>query len=242
MRPIIGITCNSLDSSNSISSSYFSAIENAGGTSIILPNTRNDSCIMDFIGLIDGLLLAGGVDIDPLYFGEEPRPLMGKIDIDRDYFEMRLIPEALKVDMPILGVCRGIQILNVAMGGTLYQDISMSSKSILKHRQDAPSSYATHTIDVQPESQLLKILGKSTIRTNSFHHQAIKEAAPGLFISAFARDGIIEGVESTNHTYVIGVQFHPEQMWFNNPPITNLFIRYISAAKAYRQRQKRDEI
>jgi putative glutamine amidotransferase len=239
MRPIIGITCSSTDLSNSISTSYVSAIENAGGTSILLPSIRNDSCITDYIRLIDGLLLAGGVDVDPLYFGEEPRPLMGKIDVDRDYLEIHLIPEALKMDLPVLGICRGIQVLNVAMGGKIYQDISMSAKSILKHRQDAPGSYATHTIDVQSESQLLRILGSSTIRTNSFHHQAVREAAPGFIISAVAQDGIIEGIESINHTFVVGVQFHPEQMWYNNPPITNLFVEYVSAAKEYRQRQKR---
>lgn len=239
MRPVIGITCSSTDSSNSVGASYVSAIENAGGTSILLPSIRNDSCIMDFMKLIDGLLLSGGVDVDPFYFGEESRPLMGKIDIDRDYLEMHLIPEALKIDLPVLGICRGIQSLNVAAGGTLHQDISMSSKSLLKHRQDAPGSYATHNIDVKSESQLMRILGGSTIRTNSFHHQAVREAAPGFIVSAIARDGIIEGIESTAHTYVVGVQFHPELMWFNNPPITNLFVAFVSAAKVYKQRQKR---
>lgn len=238
MRPIIGITCSSTDSSNSISTNYVNAIEKAGGTSILLPSTRNDSCIVDYIKLIDGLLLAGGVDVDPLYFGEEPKPLMGKIDIDRDYLEIHLIPEALKVNLPVLGICRGIQILNVAMGGSIYQDISMSGKSILKHRQDAPGLYATHTIDVLSKSQLIRILSNSKIRTNSFHHQAVREAAPGFIISAVARDGIIEGIESINHNFVVGVQFHPEQMWQDNPPITNLFLEYVSAAKAYRQRQK----
>jgi putative glutamine amidotransferase len=238
MRPIIGITCTTADSTNAIGISYISAIENAGGTPILLPLVQNNSCTADFLSVIDGLLLSGGVDADPFLYGEEPRPALGRIDVDKDRVEMSLIAKTLEIDLPILGICRGIQILNVAAGGTLYQDISMYSSTILKHRQDAPRSYATHAIEVQEGNRLLDILGQSSIRVNSFHHQAVRKAAPGFIVSAIARDGIVEGIESAHHSFAIGVQFHPELMWQNNPPITALFVAFVSAAKAYKAATK----
>ncbi len=241
MRPIIGITCTTMEPDggsavNGIGTSYINAIEHADGTPILLPLIQNDSCIADFLNVIDGLLLSGGVDADPSLYGEEPQPELGRIDVDKDRVEMSLIRRALQIDIPILGICRGIQILNVAAGGTLYQDISMSSNPVLKHRQNAPRSHATHSIDIQEGSLLLDILGHSAIRVNSFHHQAVKKIAPGFIASAATRDGIIEGIESTQHTFVVGVQFHPENMWQNNPPVANLFVAFIRAAEAYKQR------
>jgi len=235
MRPIIGITCSTTESGYSVVASYINAIEMSRGIPIPLPSVKSEECILEFVNLIDGLLLSGGVDVDPYFFGEEPKPLMGKIDVERDYMELFIIPKALEIDLPILGICRGIQVLNVAAGGTLYQDISMHTESILKHRQDAPGSYATHFIHVQPKSKLMEILGKPLIRTNSFHHQAVKEVASGFIVSAIAEDKIIEGIESTKHSFVIGVQFHPESMFQNNPPIINLFDSFVKAAKTYKQ-------
>ncbi len=163
---------------------------------------------------------------------------MGKIDVGKDRIEMALIHKTLEMDMPVLGICRGIQMLNVAAGGTLYQDIYMSPNPTLKHRQDAPRWYATHDIQIQEESRLLDILGHSTIRVNSFHHQAVKEAAPDFVVSAVANDGIIEGIESTRHDFAVGIQCHPEGMWQKNPPIANLFVAFVEAAEAYNQRRK----
>ena len=232
MRPIIGIT------GNSVGDDYINAIERAGGTPIGLPMVKDDSCIADFLSLIDGLLLSGGVDVDPQLYGEEPLPAQGKIDVARDRVEMLLTCKAIEMDLPILAICRGIQTLNVAAGGTLYQDVSMASNAVLKHSQNAPRSYATHTIDVQAGSRLLNILGQSPIRVNSFHHQAVKKAAPEFIISAVARDGVIEGIENAHHSFVIGVQFHPEHMCENTPPIASLFAAFVDAAKAYNQQQK----
>ena len=238
MRPIIGITCATKNSENSIGTRYTDAIEYAGGTPILLPMIQNDLCLADFLSVIDGLLLSGGVDVDPFLYGEEPRPEQGRIDVARDCAEMSLIPRAMEVDLPILAICRGIQVLNVAAGGTLYQDASMFSNTVLKHRQEAPGSYATHAIDVQEGSHLQNILGQSEIRVNSFHHQAVRDLASGFAVSAAARDGIVEGIESRHHSFIIGVQFHPELMWQNNPPIASLFVAFINAAKAYNQKQK----
>jgi len=240
MRPIIGITCGTSGtdgnlSENSIGGSYISAIENAGGTPIVIPIVQNEACLDDSFEIIDGLLLSGGVDIDPLYFGEEAESGLGKVDADRDRVEIYLTTKALKKDIPILGICRGIQTLNVVAGGTLYQDINTDLSNILKHRQTAPGWYGTQTIDVKEGSRLLDILGQTTIRVNSFHHQAVRKVAPNFTISAVARDGVIEGIEGTNRRFSIGVQFHPEVMWQNSPPIAAIFTAFINAAKLYKQ-------
>jgi len=242
MRPIIGITCGTSGSDgnlseNSIGGSYISAIENSGGTPMVIPITHNEACLEDSIGLIDGLLLSGGVDIDPSYFGEEAEPGLGRVDADRDRVELYLTKKALGKDLPILGICRGIQVLNVASGGSLYQDINTDLSNILKHRQVAPGWYGTQTIDIEKGSRLQDILEQPTIRVNSFHHQAVKKVAPGFVISAVARDGIIEGIEGTNRRFTIGVQFHPEVMWQNNPPINALFTAFVCAAKLYKQQR-----
>ena len=239
MHPVIGITCTTTDSnsaSHGIGVNYINAVEHAGGTPILLPLIQSDSCTAQFLGLIDGLLLSGGVDVDPFLYGEESQPKMGAINVDKDRVEMLLAPKALEMDMPILAICRGIQMLNVAAGGTLYQDLSMNSKPVLKHRQDAPRWHGTHAIHVESGSQLMDILGHPTIRVNTFHHQAVKDVASGFMVSAVADDGIIEGIESLHHTFVVGVQCHPEGMWENNPSIANLFIEFVEAAKVYNQR------
>ncbi len=234
MRPIIGITCGLNENTNSIGAEYISAIEEAGGTPIALTLVKKCECIDDYIGIIDGLLLSGGVDADPILYNEEPHPALGRIDVDRDKVEMQLISKAISIGLPIFGICRGIQILNVAAGGTLYQDINASFNNVLKHRQNAPGYYGTHNIEVHKESRLLRIIGQSKIRVNSFHHQAVKEVAPGFIISAIAHDGVIEGIESVNSSFVIGVQFHPELMWQNNPPINALFTEFIREAKTFK--------
>lgn len=234
MRPIIGITCGLNESSNSIGSEYISAIESAGGTPIALTLVKTNECIDDYIRIIDGLLLSGGVDADPILYNEEPHPALGRIDVDRDKVEIQLISKAISIGLPILGICRGIQILNVVAGGTLYQDINASFNNVLKHRQNAPGYYGTHGIEIYSESRLIKIIGQSKIRVNSFHHQAVKEVAPGFIISAVAHDGVIEGIESVNNKFAIGVQFHPELMWQNNPPINALFTEFIREAKTFK--------
>jgi putative glutamine amidotransferase len=238
MYPIIGITSgtNSTDlNENSIGLSYINAIESAGGIPIVFPLAKKETLFDAYLDIIDGLLLSGGVDLDPSLYGEESKPEMGRIDVERDRIEIFLTKKALKANIPILGICRGIQTLNVAAGGTLYQDIPTEHSNTLKHRQNAPGSYGTQTINAQEGSRLLEILDQPTLRVNSFHHQAVKKIAPDFMISAVASDGIIEGIESGHHNFVIGVQFHPELMWQDNPPITALFVAFVNAARSYRQ-------
>ncbi|MBD3181761.1 gamma-glutamyl-gamma-aminobutyrate hydrolase family protein [Candidatus Poribacteria bacterium] len=232
MSSVIGITCTTLSDSNGINIEYIKALENARAIPILLPFIENKR-LLEYLDLIDGLLLSGGVDVDPYLFGEEPIPAMGSIDVEKDRVEMFLAKKALEIDIPVFGICRGIQLLNVAAGGTLHQDIKYQ-KGKLKHRQEAPRDYGTHSIEIKENTKLMEIMGKS-IRVNTFHHQAVKQVAPGFIVSAVSSDGIIEGVESITHSFAIGVQFHPERMWRNSTPIADLFKAFVKAADKYRE-------
>lgn len=211
---------------------YVWAVENAGGTPIILPVTREPAAISRYLGLLDGLVLSGGVDVDPACFGEEPHPQLGTVDDDRDTTELPLIREALAQDMPIFAICRGIQSLNVAMGGSLYQDIPSQVPSPIHHQQGdlkIPRGQTSHAVRVVPGSRLHSIVEAEEIRTNSFHHQALKQVAEGLVVTGYAEDDIIEAAESPSHRYVVAVQFHPEETAPNDLPSRRLFDAFVAA-------------
>lgn len=242
MHPVIGITCSTSVSVADprggrvyedcvIGHDYVRGVLHAGGTPIVLPNVDELDRADEYLDKIDGLLLSGGVDMDPLLYGEEPHPLMGTIDIRRDRFEMRLIEGAIGKSLPIFAICRGIQMINATLGGTLYQDISQHGNSLLKHRQNSPKWHGSHTIEVQPQSLLSKITGHSEWCVNSFHHQAVKTVAPGFAVSAVSKDGLIEAIESTEKPFVLGVQFHPEMMWQHDPTAASLFRAFVEASK-----------
>ena len=236
MLPIIGITCglkisnvisNRIYRENSVGFDYVRAIEHAGGVPVVLPIIENQDCISGFIDMIDGLLLSGGGDIEPSLFDEEPNPSLGSIDPLRDWVEMELTAAALQQNLPILAICRGIQVLNVAAGGTLYQDISQHAKTLVKHRQSAPGWHASHTINIEPETILFKIFGSQTGRVNSYHHQAVREPAEGFIVSARSTDMIIEAIESQKRKFVLGVQFHPEMMWERHQEAASIFSTFV---------------
>lgn len=232
MRPIIGITCNLIDNGtvHSLNVDYARAVEAAGGMPVILPAACTE-CTGQLLHILDGLILSGGGDLDPSCFGEEPVPGLGEITPERDLFELELTRQALKADLAILAICRGVQVLNVAMGGTLYQDINSQLGQVLKHRQDAPRWHASHKVNIKNGSLLSRILQSREIRVNSLHHQAINKVGYGLKVSAQAADGIIEGVESDNHKFVVGVQWHPEAMWMKDQVQLRLFTALVEAAK-----------
>ncbi len=177
------------------------------------------------VEIVDGILLTGGVDLDPMLFNEEPRPDLGRLDPYRDFFEFHLTEIALKKDIPILGICRGCQILNVVAGGTVIQDITTTfgKENILKHQQRAPRWYPTHSVEIKEGSKLEKIFGCNELKVNSFHHQAIKEPGPGFIASAHAKDGVIEAIEGIDYHYAVGVQWHPELMWEHYSLFVKLF-------------------
>ena len=242
MRPVIGITCSLTASAigdsmytlerNIIARDYASAIEHAGGTPLLIPHVGDLECIDQYLGVLDGLVLSGGGDVDPLLFGQEPHRNIGSVDRVRDEMELQLTQKALNQDLPILAICRGIQMLNIAAGGTIYQDIAAEMpQPTLCHSQTGAGWYASHTIDLLPETRLLQIIGSPTIRVNSFHHQAVRDVAEDFIITAKAKDNVIEAIESPTHRFALGVQCHPEMMWERHPEALNLFAAFLKACQ-----------
>lgn len=206
-------------------------MEAAGGIPVILPVLPSPR-IPELGRRLDGILLAGGVDVDPGLYGEEPLPGLGAVTPERDAFELALVRWAWEEGLPLLGICRGIQVLNVAAGGTLFQDLSSQlSSGLLKHEQKAPRWHETHLVRVAGGSRLARILGREELRVNSFHHQAVREVAPGWRAVAWAPDGVIEGIESSEHPFALGVQWHAEGMWDRHPLHLRLFVALVEAAR-----------
>ncbi|ACA60512.1 peptidase C26 [Candidatus Desulforudis audaxviator MP104C] len=228
---VIGITCLQEHEHGQVflPESYFRAVEQAGGVPVLLPPLSPGLGVGRMVELVDGILLAGGGDVDPVFFGEEPLPDTGIITPERDLFEIALVRRVLHAGRPVLGICRGMQVLNIAAGGDIHQDVSRAGARI-KHYQEAPRWHPTHRLHVRPGSLLARILGEGALRVNSLHHQAVRRLAPGFSVSAQAGDGIIEAVEGTGPAFVLGVQFHPESMYERHPVFLNLFAALVEAA------------
>ncbi|SHK67529.1 gamma-glutamyl-gamma-aminobutyrate hydrolase family protein [Desulforamulus aeronauticus] len=231
MTPLIGITSSYDRESNRtfISRFYCQVIEAAGGLPLILPCILGEKTVDRILDKIDGLLLSGGVDVDPLLFGEEPLPSLGSICPERDTFELALTRRALTLGLPILAVCRGLQVLNIAAGGNVLQDIGSHIAKPLKHDQQAPLWYGTHSIEVLPGSRLAAIFGEKTI-VNSFHHQAVARIAAGFLATAWSSDGVVEAMESSSSSFIVGIQCHPECMWEHDPKMFQLFKEFVAAS------------
>ncbi|MGE5390184.1 MAG: gamma-glutamyl-gamma-aminobutyrate hydrolase family protein [Deltaproteobacteria bacterium] len=210
MRPIIGISADYSYEvvKHCLGDGYVASVRQAGGSVIILPPSDDDAMIEEYLDICHGLILSGGGDIDPAFWGELPSPRLGEINPRRDGFELALARRALERDIPILGICRGCQLLNVACGGSLQQHID----SPLAHDQKAPRDYPFHAIFIEPDTALASIIGRGEIRVNSFHHQAAADLGQGLIISARTADGTVEAIESRSHRYMLGLQWHPETM------------------------------
>lgn len=213
MKPVIGITSDGeLESKFALNEQYVEAVIRAGGLPIILP-TGIEEDVTQVVGMLDGLMLTGGGDIDPMLFGEEPLPGLGEVSPARDSLEIALIHQMLEVDKPILGICRGQQILNVAFGGNIYQDIyTQHDKPLLQHSQKAPRSHQSHFVNVKKDTLFASIVQDERIQVNSYHHQAVKDVLKPLVVSGIANDGVIETIESPVHHFVLGVQWHPEAL------------------------------
>ena len=212
--PLIGISgTHASGGATQVSSTYIESVLRAGGVPVVLPINDNPDVLKKMVASIDALIMTGGEDIDPLkYYSEEALPAQGEIDPERDAFDIALVRLAIERGIPVLGICRGHQVMNVACGGTLYQDIpsQLRSSNVLKHRQQAPSWYGTHRIDLTPNSVLATILGTTTIVSNTFHHQAVKDVAPGFVVTGRTSDGVVESMEMKGNPRVFSVQFHPE--------------------------------
>lgn len=237
-QKIIGITCNTLPATEAsgprqtLNRAYVWGVERAGGVPIILPVTRDADVIARYLGVVDGLLLSGGVDVDPACYGQPAHPELGEVDHDRDATELPLIRAALDADMPIFAICRGIQTLNVALGGTLYQDLPSERPSAIGHAQNERKiarDVCTHSVAIEPHTRLAEIIGASEMQCNSFHHQALRDVAAPLIVTGLAPDGVIEAVESPRHRYVVGVQFHPEETARVDEASRRLFAAFVQA-------------
>ncbi len=237
MKPIIGITCfhDWPEQRHRQNDTYINAVKQAGGLPILLPCLAGEADIGTHLDLVHGLLVAGGPDADPVFFGEEPEEGLGNVNPCMDAYEIPIIAMALKRDMPVFGICRGEQMLNIAAGGSVIQHLPTTVRRVLKHQQSAPRSYVTHSIDLAAGTLLSRILGAETTRVKSFHHQAVGRVALGFCVSAVAPDGVIEAIESTEHKFAIGVQWHPECMWDSTPNFDVLFDAFVLACRNYEQ-------
>ena len=239
MQPLIGITCD-LDPGTGreakvpgrklhlLYDHYVQAIAASGGIPLLLPTLVDQESSVAYAEILHGLLIPGSpADVDPALYGEEPHPRLGPVNPSRTAFEIRMVHHALQRHLPVFGVCGGAQVLNVALGGSLYQDIPSQVAKAYKHT-GAPER--AHTVDIVPGTRLSTILGLPEMRVNSLHHQAVKAPGQSLAVSASSRDGIVEAIELPHAAFVLGVQWHPEQLFADDEPSRRLFSAFVQAA------------
>ena len=228
-KPVIGITGNYGELTCKLGEGYYKSVWRAGGVPVIIPPLSDTDTIINTLEQLDGLILSGGADYNPLYAGEEPQPQLGGINSERDLPELLITQLAYNRQIPILGICRGIQTLAMALGGKVQQDIAAPT---IKHSQDADRSEPTHTVTVEPDSILYNIYESPTLYVNSFHHQAVSEVGQRFRITAKAADGTIETMESAEYKSILGVQWHPECLVEDGLPIFQWLVREASQYRA----------
>lgn len=240
--PLIGvsmsITVKTTPERAYVNSTYLNAIQQAGGVPVPLPAQLSPRSWERLAPGLDGLLLTGGGDIDPALFGETPQPTLYDVAPIRDTFEATAARWALERHVPLLCVCRGLQVLNVALGGTLYQDVGTEPGTQLEHSQKGPRDEPTHKVKVTPGSRLAEVLGADEVEVNSMHHQAVKALGRGLTACAWAPDQIVEGLELPGHDgFLLAVQWHPEELIGHSEPARRLFSALVTHAAAARARK-----
>lgn len=201
---------------------YCAAVEQAGGIPILLPIPENPEDMDSVLDLCHGLLLPGGIDVDPRFYNEDPTTFLGTVDASMDRFWIHATEYAMEHGLPVLGICRGLQLVNVALKGSLYQDLTLKNPEHLLHTQKQNRDYLMHQVAIEPDSRLAEILGASAIYTNTMHHQCAKEIGRGLRVTACTGDGIPEALETADGQFIL-VQWHPEELLSSEPRMKNLF-------------------
>ena len=232
MKTKIGIVVCGLENEKQyVSDAYIQTIKAVGGLPIILPFVKSKTILQEYTELCDGFLFCGGDDITPLLFGQEPSFGIRKTDISLDLFQIRLMKAIIEANKPVLAICRGMQILNVACGGTILQDLNLADFDVINHMQTSISRQdISHKVTFTPKTKIQKLLGGFAY-TNSFHHQAIDHVGKGLIVSGTTGDDIVEAIEMPSQTFVVGVQWHPESMLDGASNMKQLFHALIRYSK-----------
>ena len=231
MKPIIGLVplIDEKKESFWMLPGYMDGITEAGGIPVMLPLTHDEGEIEELLDHMHGILLTGGHDVSPALYNEKPLKECAQTIEERDRMEMILLKKTLERDMPVLGICRGIQFLNVFAGGTLYQDLPTQRPTKTEHHQSPPYDIPVHEVTIKDDSKLFKLLGKSSIRVNSYHHQAIKDIGEDLKIMAISEDGLIEAVEMPDKRFVWAVQWHPEFAYKKDDVQRKIFEEFVKS-------------
>jgi len=234
-KPLIGLT-PSHDTKNDdviMRPTYLGAIKAAGAIPVVLPLEASEEDLQQLVDTLDGFLFTGGPDVHPFLFGEETHINCGEVDVKRDSLEMALLPLVMKAKKPILGICRGIQSINIGLGGTIYQDIpsQFTREYPLVHRQPFYYDIPSHKVSITPGTRMADICKEPVIQVNSMHHQAVKNLAVGCVACAVASDGLIEAMEMPDYPYLVAVQWHPEYLWPKNQAAANLFKSFVEACR-----------
>ncbi|MCJ7660580.1 MAG: gamma-glutamyl-gamma-aminobutyrate hydrolase family protein [Anaerolineales bacterium] len=236
-KPLIGITTSRTTSEFgypqfALPETYVQALVQTGANPVLIPSDLPEDVLRGLVLRLDGILFSGGGDIEPHHYNAEIHPSLSYLDSERDRGEFFLLEKILQRGMPFLAICRGIQVLNVSLGGTLFIDIPSQIPGALKHSYspaEIPIDFLAHEVQVEPGSRLAEIVGASTVDVNSTHHQAIKELAPGLKPVAYSPDELIEAVELSDYGFGLGVQWHPERL-VSHTPMAALFHAFVEAA------------
>jgi putative glutamine amidotransferase len=240
--PIIGVTAyrnlsRSGFSQFSASENYIQAMIQAGACPLMIPPGLNQEDLGDLLSRLDGILFSGGGDIHPQFYGAELHPLVSDVDLERDKLELALLEKSLQQRMPILGICRGFQLINIGLGGSLYEDIQEQKPQSDKHNYSSgwPRDYLAHPVTLETGNFLAKLIGQTQIEVNSLHHQGIRQLAAGLEVLGSAPDGILEAVQIKDYPYGVAVQWHPEEMP-GDPGMRALFRSFVMAAQTYQRK------
>ncbi|AFA47473.1 gamma-glutamyl-gamma-aminobutyrate hydrolase family protein [Acetobacterium woodii] len=239
MKAMIGITSTQRGDKLELLKEYADAVVAGGGIPVIIPAMECFPYYEEYLAGLDGILLSGGQDVMPLNYGEEPIEgfhLIEGMTPERDTFELALIGKAMAINMPILGICRGMQVIVIAGGGTLYQDIDTGIERTrrIKHFQECFFGYDTHLVKLQKNTKIFEIIKKEAVMTNSIHHQSVKVVPDGYIVTGRTNDGVIEAVESVEHDFVLGVQWHPEKLLEKNHSWSVLFAAFVKKAVEYK--------